>query len=266
MKRLIFLIFPFLITFSCFSKEDPSFFTSLKNRIVNLSYEFLGEEFSDKIWGPSVKLPDIPHVVRVPTSLKTYEKKKKESRFDPKKMDYYNVLFLKEIYIVVRNEKISEGDLKKWINVLRQGGSREGIYHSLVLDNVYANLEMTNELVTEKVIQFCVNYMEKFMDKKISPETLKDANHFTLKRIFVERLIEVMEVLSYNEEDLNDWYAILSSDLAKEFSHVFKGKLRIQKEKLFHKKWAEKADEELIKSEVIIKVHRVFNYLISGSV
>ena len=55
---------------------------------------------------------------------------------------HLNYKFLQELYQATRKVDAKQDALLTWLNKLDQGGSREGIYQVLVLDEVYSALEI----------------------------------------------------------------------------------------------------------------------------
>ena len=74
-----------------------------------------------------------------------------------------------------------------------------------------------------------------------------------------------MDLLEYYEgkdlDSLYRWYALFSSDLAKDYSPFFKSDLRRNPDPNFQYEWAKNMPIQHIKSEFIIKVHTVMNQL-----
>jgi len=81
-------------------------------------------------------------------------------------------------------------------------------------------------------------------------------------RITTERCLEIIDqYIDSNKDDLYSWYAVFSGELANKYPAVWKNKLRKTTKMTHHKKWAATVPDQHIKSEVIIKVHKVFNSL-----
>ena len=62
-------------------------------------------------------------------------------------------------------------------------------------------------------------------------------------------------------EDLYQWYSVFSSELAKDYDMLLKAPVRKDPRLEFHLKWAESMPVQHIKSEFIIKLHKVMNGL-----
>jgi hypothetical protein len=72
-------------------------------------------------------------------------------------------------------------------------------------------------------------------------------------------LLEHYEVK--NLDDLNQWYAIFSFELAKDYGPLLKTPLRQDQRFEYHLQWAKNMPIQHIKSEFIIKLHSVMNGL-----
>lgn len=147
------------------------------------------------------------------------------------------------------------------MNVLHQGGTREGVYRALVLDSTYAGLENYPNPLNDGLIDFAVEYYTTYVGRTIKKESLEKINFYTLKRLATERTLEVVDELGKNKDHLQRWYAVFSGDLAKRFPEIWQNKIRKDTNKKFHLSWAKQAPSQHLKSEVIIKLHKAFNYL-----
>jgi len=231
--------------------------------------EYLGEGLTISIIGEApiqkevINLPPIPDVTR---DAKTFggfrgEGQINKNVFPPGKMKTLNIQFIEEAYKEVRGNKATNGDLKRWINVLNQGGTREGLYRALVLDSGYYKLERKNIPLTDSTIDFASNFSKKYLGSKIADETLEKINFYRLKRELTDRSLEVVDALSPSLDQVYDWYAIFSSELASKYPKVWKFSIRKNSSKEFQKKWAKGVPVQMLKSEIMIKINRLFNQL-----
>jgi hypothetical protein len=232
---------------------------------------FLGTEFTNKLLGkpPEIKLPDpnniampkIPVIKDDARSGDIYNKKADKIILKPEEEEKYHFTFLAELYEVTRQSPPTQDEFGKMMTVLSQGGSREGVYHALVLDSTYAQLESIDKPVKQPATEFAIYFFRTYINKKIVPESIKAMNIYTLKRLVAEKAIDIVDAFGDNRDDLEKWYAILSGDLAVRFPQHWNNDLRKNTSKAVHKKWASKAPLQHIKSEVLIKMHTVFNSL-----
>ena len=175
-------------------------------------------------------------------------------------MNKANVSFLFEIYEAARRVKPNDNDVSKWMNVITQGGSREGVYRALVLDNTYAAMENYDTPMTDTGIEFAKYYVLEFMNKEISKDSLEKTNFYTLKRVLVEQTLEILDELLFKDVNLfYDWYAVFSAESAKKYPNFFTNKIRKSVSRERHRKWAQYVPTQHVKSEVIIKLHKLFN-------
>ena len=72
------------------------------------------------------------------------------STTQPTSEDYASFEFLNELNIYLRDKKAPDSEIKKWMNNLIQGGSKEGVYRFLVFDTEYFQLEKKTKSVISK--------------------------------------------------------------------------------------------------------------------
>ncbi|MCY4523776.1 MAG: hypothetical protein OXB84_03445 [Halobacteriovoraceae bacterium] len=201
-----------------------------------------------------VVLPPIPEI-----SKKILDVKESVS-LNPKKERRYNLAYIREIHSVVRHQKIDEEILSRWINVMDQGGSREGIYRALISDDVYASLEGKENTLDEKVTSFTIDYTSRFLSKGIKEDILQKTAFYILKRLIVERTLEIIDSFEHREH-LERWYAVFSGEMAEKYPQAFGRGIRRITEKRVHLKWANFITRQHIKSEIIVKLHLIYNFL-----
>ena len=236
----------------------------LKEDIRPTLEQYLGKEYSDKILGEKkveIPMPDIPQINANATSTDVYRRRKESIDIPPEKAAKLNYAYLVELFMATRMSEPTQNDIAKWMNVLNQGSSREGIYRALVLDNTYASLENYPKPVTQKVMTFADWFLSKFVRQSISAAVMKDMNFFTLKRVVVEKSLEIIDAYGDNIVDLRSWYGILSTELAIKYPYVWNTPIRADENYERHKNWAENVPKQHLKSEVVIKLHKVFNKL-----
>lgn len=215
----------------------------------------------------SLKMPEIPTVEQLRLTTSTNDLLKKEAtafdKLPTERIRQFNFNFLQELFEVTRRTEARDEELSTWMNALDQGGSREGIYQSLVLDEVYNTLESIENSPSNKILDFVVYYSNKYLNQAMSKEQLAELNHYTLKRILTEKGIDVMEFYqTKNLDDLYRWYAFFSSDVAYLYPASFvNNEVRSQKSIDYHYEWAKSMPIQHIKSEFIIKMHKLMNDL-----
>ena len=97
-------------------------------------------------------------------------------------------------------------------------GTREGVYRALVLDRDYAAKEGMEFPLNESSINFAIQFFSRFLNRALTKEQLEKSNFYTLKRVCVERVLEILESYILNNRDhLYDWYAVFSSEMAKKY-------------------------------------------------
>jgi hypothetical protein len=259
----IFLLLP--VNNDAFAAQ-PSL-ADLKVKARNLVSQYVSEEIAVKIFGPAAEYITLPTIPKVSCSSKDdncdkSQVVKSEDELSKEQKEKYNLAYLRELHKVTRNRKADSNFIVKWMNVMGQGASREGVYRAMVLDSTYAGLENFENPLNDATINFSVTYLKKYVGKTIKSSSLEAINFYTLKRIATERSLEVIDELAKKPVDLARWYAVLSSELATSFPHLWnKNKARQNQSANYHLSWAHKAPSQHLRSEVIIKLHSVFNNL-----
>lgn len=215
-----------------------------------------------------VELPPIPKIVSDAKSIDVYNKSgkiysqgaayKKLSDTDKRK---YRLAFIQELYLNVTGSSAEKSKILTALNIIEKGGSREGVYRSIVLSPDYSALEGFSESPSADLINFSYKYSIRFLAKSFSKAQMQKINLYGLKRVITEKSLEIMDSFSKDDDQLLEWYAVMSSELAKKFPLLWSGKTRPNKSALYHLKWAKSVPLQLIKSEVIIKLHKVMNSL-----
>ena len=266
------IILGLLFAFNVFAQEttEAGWKTSLRDFITQVA----GSKWSEKILGPSpvamatpeLILPDIPQEVKKTTDVASYLKKSKEkTEYDHLPADrrrQFDYNFIEELFMVTRKTEAKDEDLSNWLNTLDQGGSREGIYQALVLDEVYNSLEGMEEKPSKKLMDFSQNFSQKYLKQTVKQDSLEQLNLYSLKRILTEKGLDLMEF--YETKDLDSlyrWYAIFSGDIGQNYAPLLNSKIRQDPSASYHYAWAKEMPVQHIKSEFIIKLHTVMNGL-----
>lgn len=247
------------------AKPEVSFIERIRPQIVHV----IGEEWTTKIFGESkvvvstdIPMPKIPTIVEDATSTAVYEKKEDKIKLKPEVEEKFNYVFIKELYESTRQSKPNEDEMGKFMNVLSQGGTREGIYRALVLDSVYAGMENWDKPVKSVTADYAVYFYEKYFGKKIAKKSFEGMSVYTLKRLVTEKALDMTDAFGENREDLEKWYAIMSADFAQKFPQIWSNKMRKNTSAMDHKRWATHVPLQHIKSELIIKIHSALNSMI----
>lgn len=226
-----------------------------------------GDETPQVVVDPeeSIKLPAFPKIQQSATSTETntlgLSATSKYRFLSPVDVQKLNYNFIKDLFQAVSFHNPTDQEIGKWFNTLEQGGSREGIYRAMVLDQNYAKLENEHHPSSPNIIKFTVWYMDKFLGQKTSTESIGALNRFSLKRIVTEKSLELFDELKKKPEDFYNWYAVVSSELGKTYPTGVKGKMAKETSKVRQKNWAKEMPEQHLKSELILKIHQIYNSL-----
>ena len=251
-----------LISSNAYAVDFGKYINLMKTEMNRL----FGEE--GKSGGEDFPMPKIPTVIQDAISTDVY---KKTGTLHTQGLSFiklsseakrkYRIAFVRELYQVVRGAEAKNSELSTGLNILEQDGTREGVYRSLVLSNDYRTLENYEEVPSEKLINWSMAYAEKFLGLSYKKEQVSKLNLWGIKRVLVEKTLEVMDSFPTDGEDLYKWYAHLSFDLSSHPKVTWKNKTRKIRGLEYHRLWAKKVPFQHIKSEVIIKLHKVFNSL-----
>lgn len=233
--------------------------------------KILGEEWTVKLIGADksvpvdeVPMPKIPKVEDDAKSVAVYAKKADTIvlKLTPEQEQKYNYAYIKEVYEATRQSKPNDDEVGKMMNVLGQGGTREGVYRSMVLDSIYGGMENWDKPVKSVTADFAVYFYGKYFDKKILKKSFEGMSIYTLKRLVSEKALEVADAYGDDRDGLERWYAVMSADLATRFPQIWTNAMRKKTSALEHKTWASKVPVQHIKSELVIKIHSALNSMI----
>lgn len=243
------------------TKAEPSFAEKMRPHLMKI----LGEEWTVKIVGPApvieppaMAMPPLPTISDDARSTEVYNKKADPITLKPEIEQKFNYAYLREVYEATRQAKPTDEEVNQFMNVLAQGGTREGIYRSLVLDATYAGMENWDKPVKSATADFAVYFYAKYLGKKINKKSFEGWSVYSLKRLVTEKTLDMLDAFK-DREHLERWYAIMSADLAVKFPTIWSNNLRKNGKAEDHKAWASKVPLQHIKSEVIIKMHTAFN-------
>ncbi len=265
----LFVSVQLVFSFSLFAVETSSQagpFDKYKEMVRPYVEKYLSVQFADKVFGKKSVSHSLPTLPKLDGDVKTLrsvdETKVGKNIADPKVNEKYNYLFLTELFQTVRDEKITADVMATWMNSLSQGGSREGVYQAIVLDNIYGGMENRDYPVNDGVINFTIIYMPRFLGTNVSAKGLEGVNFYRLKREVTNLSLSMMDALaSTNVEDFYQWYAVFSAELAQQYPQAMNNSARTNQDLNFHLKWVQSVPYQHSKSEVMVKLQLVFNSL-----
>ena len=246
-------------------QSEKSFVEKLRPQLV----KFLGSEWTTKLLGvdknheDELPVPAIPKVLNDARSIAIYNRKEDKIILKPEVEQKFYYTYIQEVFEATRQTKPNEDEIAKLMNVLSQGGTREGVYRSLVLDSVYGGMENWDKGVKSATADFAVYFYEKYLGKKIAKKSFEGMTIYTLKRLITEKSLEVADAFGDDSRaDLEQWYGVMSGDLAAKFPQIWSNTMRKKTSAIEHRDWAKQVPLQHIKSEIIIKVHSAFNSMI----
>ena len=260
-----YLVLGFLITFNispayCENSNLPDWKIKARQFVEKLA----GEKWAIKFFGTKeiiYELPAIPYVDENAKSTDIYKNKYEEKIVLDKDQNLrLNIAFVSELFEVIKERKGSGSEVGNWINVMDQGGSREGVYRAMVLDGDYQGMENFDRPITKLGAEFAHDFSKRFSGLEIKKETLGRVNFYSVKRLVTEKALEIVDAFK-EQEDLHKWYAIMSIEMAKKYKYAFTNDVRKNINFEYHLNWATQVPRQHLKSEIIIKLHQVFNSL-----
>ena len=247
------------------AQPDQSFVEKIRPQLTKI----IGEEWTAKLIGAdksqnmnAVAMPAIPAIDDNATSTAVYDKKKDSVVLNPEVEKKFYYTYITEVYEATRQSKPNEDEVGKMMNVLLQGGTREGVYRSFVLDSVYGGMENWDKPVKSVTADYAVAFYEKYLGKKIQKKSFEGMSIYTLKRLMTEKSLEVADAFGEDRDALERWYAVMSADFASKFPLIWTNATRKKTSAIEHKNWASKVPVQHIKSEMIIKIHSALNSMI----
>lgn len=239
-------------------------------KIKDISQRVLPQNVVEKMFGKEEKqmpLPVLPKLEQDTTSTYSLPADSVLStqgaafrNLDIEQKRTYQVAFIEELYQATRRTKPTDEEILKWLNSLEQGAAREGIYSAMVLDSVYASLEDYVDPVSDQTVEFTQQFYKKYIGENVVADSIKKLNGYTIKKVVAEKSLEMMVALERNPEDLYRWYSVMSAELATKFPKVLnQSSIRNNSNATAHYQWSKSVPYQQIKSEVIIKIHLVYN-------
>jgi len=262
--KILFFLFLSLNFSHVFAGDVPAW----KSGLLKVISKVTSESEAKKLLGiddSQITMPEIPKLESNATSTEIYSKVKEVVPDSYKKLskeekNKFNYKYLKELFLTVRNQNATDREIGSLLNVLEQGGSREGVYRSIVLDKFYEQLSHENNPSSEKLCLFVIDFMGTYLSLTTQKEVLLKTNFYWLKRYLVEKSLEIADLLSAKPDDFQNWYAIISADFAKKYPTLWAGnRARSSHSAVWHKSWANSVPSQHLKSELILKIHSVMN-------
>lgn len=201
-----------------------------------------------------------------------------------------NAAFLKEAHMVVLERTVTQEEFARWLNVLDQGGSYEGIYNGLANGEEYRAkekdvappqaLRLYAQLMTE--LALAQRYEAAKPEKPAIPPitgapppdqppeaerkrlladyAVKGVNKslYTLKREVGQEALKTADLKKEYKERFATWYgrfAVVTNRLGVDFGIPD----RNAADEVVHYRWALNHGEDPVKWEVLNRIHRVFN-------
>jgi len=268
-KVLVF--FSLLIGLNAHALDLDKYKEKLRSHMQNM----LGTDTTNKLLGKkeaapeySLKMPKIPEFEKSATDMESLNKNlpiyfqgSKFNDLSTAEKRPYRLSFIKELYSVTTQAQAKEEDIINSLNALEQGGDREGVYRGIVLGRVYGSMESFVQAPSDKLIGFVNEYAAMFLNKGYNNDSMKKLSLYSLKRIVTEQTLELLDVLAPEKEDIYNWYGIFSAFMARKHPNVLTNNVRSKTNDLWHYEWAKNVPFQQIKSEVIIKIHKVMNSL-----
>ena len=223
------------------------------------------EDYVGKVTGKKsdIDLPPLPRPKADPkdsTGIKIHRDDLREefySRLNQEERIKLALGFVNELYEVVLGREPESIERRGKVNILVQGGTREGIYRSLVLGEEYRIRRQGNRYpLSEKNDKFVLDYLKKYLNLSVSK--WEKNNFFVVKELVTEKTLEMIDAFK-EKSDVNRWFAVFSEDLEQKL--VWSQGHRKLGSRQAYMHWGERIPLDIIKSEIMIKIHRLMNSL-----
>jgi hypothetical protein len=177
-----------------------------------------------------------------------------------KRRQRWDRVFLQDLQRYVLESENDFAQVQNWYSRLAQGGSREGIYNSLVFNQDY--LKKYDGFVLGQNMVIAIRFFLKTYLKK-DVEISKDYNFNWLKREIVDLALTRLDTSLHKPKSLYNWYATLSQFIAKKLNQGKKDQpnIRLIAKYENHFEWASQVPPDLIRTEIMIKIHLYLNHL-----
>lgn len=210
-----------------------------------------------------IVLPIIPQS-KIDPKLISNKKNEKADPFQnlsPQQKNNYYQSFLNELFYECYHREFKYNSNKEsWFNILSQGASYEAVYRGIILGDAYYSLETKSFIIKEDFAKIAQDFFKKYTRREIALNRLMELNFFSLKRNLVEKLLETFDFLMETDsEKAYDWYAVLSQELAQNYTSALSAPLRNNSSAHIHRNWAKKVSLQQVKAELIIKMHKILN-------
>ena len=188
----------------------------------------------------------------------------------PKDMEAHhrvNAAFLKEVHLVVLERTVTQEEFARWLNVLDQGGSYEGIYNGLANGDEYRAkekgvappqaLRLYAQTMTELTI---TKETEGDRKKMLADFAQKGVNKslYTLKREVAQEALKAADGVREYKEKFATWYGRFAA-VTNKLGVDFGAPDRNSADELVHYRWALVHGEDPVKWEMLNRIHRLFN-------
>lgn len=227
-----------------------------KDRVENFM-----SEVKDSFDG--IELPDLPRLKsdpKNPNQIKIGEDKLRKKFYKGLGREdriQLAVGLVNEMYEVVLGRKPTTVERRGKVNVLVQGGTREGIYHSLILGDEYRVREQQSiRALSKKNNHFSLYYLKKYLG--LTVDKWEQDNFFVLKKIITEKTLDLVDAFE-KRHDVNRWFAVFSEDLEQKLS--WRQGHRKLGDRNTYMLWSTNIPLDILKSEIVIKIHHLMNAL-----
>ena len=163
-----------------------------------------------------------------------------------------------EMYAAVLGRRPRGQELAGKVGALVQGATLEGVYHNLVLGAEYRRREKAQISLSERNQQFVLDYFKTYLGVKLTSEQLRKWSFHAIKRLVVERSLEVIDAFE-RREDVSAWFAVMAESMQRDLVWKQNHRKLTNSERYFH--WAQKVPLDILKNEVAFKIHTFMNSL-----
>ena len=264
MRMIIGFFFIAIAIGGLYFHQHPDQFAPALDSSVETIKGIVNKDSKKKNLTSTIKLPKIPLLKNGASELSLIPLEKKSKTFTKEQMGSFYYSYIHSLYEEILDRVPTSEEEEKWMNTLMQGASEEGVYRGVILSTEYLEKAFDENYpeASDPYIAFAGYYAKNYLGVALPPEMIKNRNPYKISKELVNKSLELIDYFAAKDlPALYSWYAVLSSDLATRFKiwDPQKEKMRTLTAPETHYKWAEISSYGLIKTEIIIKLHKVFN-------
>ncbi len=178
-----------------------------------------------------------------------------EKKFTKQQLRQSHFLFVQELFSLFLKRSPTSKEAQNILSNLDQGGTREGVFRSVLYGDEFYQMEDSARAFSQESLAVLSDLLRTVFQAEVKEEVLEKMSFKTLLRFFTERALSLLEFWEQDMEKAYEWYAHLSSSLAKKVVFAEEGPAH-RREVSLEKQYAmaKLLPMDLLRSEIIIKL------------